>query len=259
MKKIISIGLVVLCLLALTGCSSKAKVVFSDETVVEYGRDLLELVVESNADEITYEIDSEEYELNKEYTAIYTATKGSSKSTHELKVTFVDNTPPMFTPSEAEYVVELGKTLNHQLLMEIVSEVFVIEDNYKIKSIEIKDNEYDLLRFEYVDVVACDVSDNCSEGRINFIYKDITAPVITVDRTEFITPTNAAPKFLNHASAFDENDGVVSVTIEGEYDSSKPGVYNLKFVAVDEAGNRAEVAFTYTVTEGAGSQNGRRN
>lgn len=50
-------------------------------------------------------------------------------------------------------------------------------------------------------------------------------------------------------TAYDEREGNIEVTIEGEVDFTKVGSYQVKAVAIDHNGNKVEVDFTVTVKE----------
>ncbi|MCH5189994.1 MAG: D-alanyl-D-alanine carboxypeptidase family protein [Oscillospiraceae bacterium] len=69
---------------------------------------------------------------------------------------------------------------------------------------------------------------------------------------------------LKGVSATDNSNEEIAVSVEGDYDFTKPGEYSLKYVAIDSSNNKAEEAFKLTVkaksapqvtqTEGTSSQ-----
>ena len=80
---------------------------------------------------------------------------------------------------------------------------------------------------------------------------DLTAPVITVLHDSEQIIKGQTLDLLPYATVEDNLDDHIILKLEGEYDYKTAGVYPVKFVAVDESGNRAEADFTLTVYETA--------
>jgi uncharacterized protein (TIGR02145 family) len=78
---------------------------------------------------------------------------------------------------------------------------------------------------------------------------DIDAPVITLHGSEMLNILIETEYIEQGATAIDERDGEVDVTITGEVNSSKVGEYNLTYSAKDSAGNIATKVRTVAVYE----------
>ena len=100
-------------------------------------------------------------------------------------------------------------------------------------------------------------------------YEDITkeltivVTVVEIDKTpviygvEDITMTVGDKiDLLANVSAFDYKGNVIEPKVEGSYSTTKAGTYNLKYVAVDEAGNIQEESFVLTVNAKSGGSDG---
>lgn len=75
---------------------------------------------------------------------------------------------------------------------------------------------------------------------------DTEAPKVEVEDVE--TDLNKKIDLLENVKTSD-NDEIVETLIQGDYDFSKAGTYNLKAVAKDASGNVGETEFTLTVKE----------
>lgn len=75
---------------------------------------------------------------------------------------------------------------------------------------------------------------------------DTEAPEVEVEDVE--TDLNKEIDLLENVKTSD-NDKIVETLIQGDYDFSKAGTYNLKAVAKDASGNVGETEFTLTVKE----------
>ena len=96
--------------------------------------------------------------------------------------------------------------------------------------------------------VAVDAAGNRGETTRLVQVADRTPPVITLsgDDTLFV---EAGGGFIDPgASAIDAYDGAVEISVEGSVDVNEEGDYTLTYIAVDGAGNRAEVTRVVTVT-----------
>jgi len=78
---------------------------------------------------------------------------------------------------------------------------------------------------------------------------DKTPPVITLNGNQNITITKGDNYTELGATAIDDVDGNVNVTVSGEVDTSTVGTYTITYTAVDSAGNRATLSRTVNVIE----------
>ena len=231
MKKILITLLVVL---LITGCSK------TEEIQTEYTNDLATLIDEEIKSYVVKDDEGnvvEVYELDKEYLIEYTLVTDKKLN---IKLTMVDTTAPVITINEDALIVE-AKTE--------IGELFSVIDNYD-QNVEIKqDNLIDtnILGETVINIEAIDKSGNKSNESINVIVKDTTIPKLDVIKDAFnYNVGNKNPKFETGAKGFDEFDGDLEVTIEGDWNSSKAGKYELYYVATDKSGNSAKAPFTVT-------------
>ena len=77
--------------------------------------------------------------------------------------------------------------------------------------------------------------------------QDTTKPIITLNGDTKITITINTPYHELGATANDNVDGVLSVTIVGKVNSSKTGTYTISYIAIDKAGNKATATRTVIV------------
>ena len=97
---------------------------------------------------------------------------------------------------------------------------------------------------------ATDIAGNSSTAQrtVNVVLPpDTETPVITLNGDANITLTLGENYEELVASATDERDGDVNVTIEGSVDSSIEGIYIITYTATDKAGNVVTVTRTVTV------------
>ncbi len=85
---------------------------------------------------------------------------------------------------------------------------------------------------------------------------DDIAPTITAPDSLSIM-AGETPDLLKDASAVDDNGEICRVTLTGEYDLTKPGVYTLFFTAQDSTGNVAQKEFVLTVLSMPYDENGK--
>lgn len=87
------------------------------------------------------------------------------------------------------------------------------------------------------------------EGQMYGIYVDVEdtiPPEITILETVTKKDSEATLKPIDYVTATDVA-GIASIKIEGDYDESKAGEYNLTAVAIDKNGNKATKDFIYVV------------
>ena len=75
---------------------------------------------------------------------------------------------------------------------------------------------------------------------------DKESPVITFNATIKVEEGNTID-LLNGVSATDNSKEEIKVTVEGEYDTKKPGTYELNYVAKDSSGNEKKEKFQLEV------------
>ena len=78
---------------------------------------------------------------------------------------------------------------------------------------------------------------------------DTTPPVISLKGAKTMTVTQGDSFTDPGASAYDDQDGNVNVTVSGRVDTSKVGTYTLTYTATDNAGNRATATRTVKVVK----------
>ena len=83
----------------------------------------------------------------------------------------------------------------------------------------------------------------------NPLCDDTTKPIINLNGEENMTIIQGNPYIEEGATATDDRDGTVTVTVSGNVDTNKAGTYTLTYTAVDAAGNTATATRTVTVTQ----------
>ena len=86
------------------------------------------------------------------------------------------------------------------------------------------------------------------EGFFKINIVDTQKPTI-VFKEELSTYEGTSIDLLQNVSAFDNSKERINVTVEGLYDFTKEGVYELKYIAVDSSNNRAEESFKLNVNK----------
>ena len=69
--------------------------------------------------------------------------------------------------------------------------------------------------------------------------QDTTAPIITLNGASTVTLEEGSPYIEQNATAVDDVDGTLAVTINGSVDVNKIGSYTINYTATDKSGNRA--------------------
>ena len=88
------------------------------------------------------------------------------------------------------------------------------------------------------------------------IAKDTTPPVITLVGEESVTVLRGQPYTEQGATAEDNVSGAVAVSVAGGVDTAVEGVYVVKYMAEDAAGNRSEISRKVTVRAPMPAQSG---
>lgn len=87
------------------------------------------------------------------------------------------------------------------------------------------------------------------EIEVTLIVKDTTPPVIKGIKNIEMLAYNEKANMLENISASDNSGEIVKVTVEGKYNTEKPGEYTLYYTAKDSSGNIAKEKFVLTVKE----------
>lgn len=221
-----------------------------DSTVtVSYGDDYEELgaTVTDNVD-TDIEIDisgSVDTDSIGEYTVTYTATDAAGNESSETRtVTVVDVTAPVITlngASELEYVFgetyeELGATATDDVDSDVTVTVSGTVDTSSIGSYTITYS-------------ATDNAGNSSTTTRTVTVVDITAPVITLIGDDPLNHAYGVTYSELGATAIDDVDGSVEVSISGEVDINTLGEYPLTYTATDSSGNESSITRTVTVSD----------
>lgn len=104
--------------------------------------------------------------------------------------------------------------------------------------------------------VARDSSLNKTEEAFTLAVVDRESPVITF--TSYLEVLEGSDiDLLEGVSVTDNSGEIITVTVEGNYDINKAGIYELKLVAYDSSHNKAEETFTLRVKSAASSSAGQ--
>lgn len=183
------------------------------------------------------------------YTITYTATDSAGNSASIQRAVNVvlppDVTAPVITLNGESAVtvfqgtsyVELGATAT--------------DDRDANVSVNISGNVDSAILGSYtITYTATDTAGNSvtEERTVNVVLPlDTEAPVITLNGDANITLTLGESYAELGATAHDQRDGDVNVTIEGSVDTSVEGIYSITYMATDKAGNVITVTRTVTV------------
>lgn len=140
-----------------------------------------------------------------------------------------------------EYGDEIGKDVSYYL--KDADATKNINDYEFVCNVE-KNNDTGLIE---VDNYECIIKYNKQEKNLNIIVQDTKAPHFTKSEDEITVELNSNVDLLSYFSAEDLSD--VKLNIDGEYDLSKVGEYDLKIIAVDSSSNKTEKDFILKVVE----------
>lgn len=131
-----------------------------------------------------------------------------------------------------------------------INSVYSTKDLVSGQNILLKDNEYSFdklgdnqLTIKYLK------GNNEKEKIINIKVVDTTKPELELKTTSITLVVGDKDTLLDNVTAKDNSNEEITVLIEGDYDLKKAGTYNLKYVATDSSGNKAQEDFTLTVNE----------
>lgn len=157
-------------------------------------------------------------------------------------VTVVDRECPRISfPAHSE--TELGKEIDLLKGVRVTDNsgetiTATVEGSYDLQTV----GDYSL------KYVAMDSSANKTEEPFTLSVVDRESPVITAP--EFLeTTVGTEIDLLADVSASDNSGEKITVTVEGNYDFNRAGVYELKYAASDSSGNRAESSLILQINE----------
>ena len=147
-----------------------------------------------------------------------------------------------FDTTKVTLVDKLDYEVNSQLSL---SDLVVNKDDVEIVN---GDEKVDTSKLGKKEVIIKYYTKNKKEKytslKINVV--DTTKPVIEADDNITITLGDNID-LASKASVTDNSNEEIQATIEGDYDFNKASEYNLKYVAVDKSGNKAEKEFKLIV------------
>ena len=135
--------------------------------------------------------------------------------------------------------VEINSELKLYSLIEDFNGIDVVTEDYLIDTSKLGEKEINL---KYK------IKDDEYEGSFKINIVDREKPTI-VFKEELSTYEGTSIDLLQNVSAIDNSKENIKVTVEGLYDFTKEGVYELKYIAVDSSNNRAEESFKLNVNK----------
>ncbi len=141
---------------------------------------------------------------------------------------------------------------------------FEINDNAVLADLLAEDNKIELINGnDVIDtkvlgekelVIKYKENDVEKEQLIKIKVVDTKAPAIEFKK-ELSTKVGTKIDLLKNVKAIDNSLEDIKVRVEGNYDFSKTGTYNLKYVATDSSNNKVEEEFVLNVTKKATTNN----
>ena len=92
-----------------------------------------------------------------------------------------------------------------------------------------------------------------------YLVKDTTAPIFSISSNTYVEVNTDVNSILKKVFAGDNCDRNIELTIEGEYDISKPGNYEIQVIATDDSNNKSTKKTTLHVYERKNSNNSNKN
>lgn len=135
--------------------------------------------------------------------------------------------------------VEINSETPLYSLIEDTNGVELLTENYILGTTTFGEKE---VKIEYK------VNEEEYEGFFKINVVDTQKPTI-VFKEELSTYEGTSIDLLQNVSAFDNSKEKINVRVEGLYDFTKEGVYELKYIAVDSSNNRAEESFKLNVNK----------
>ena len=135
---------------------------------------------------------------------------------------------------------------------------FEVNEELKLYSLISDDNEVEILSEDSsIDtsvlgekeiVIKYKDNDEEREQIVKITIIDTKVPTIEFKK-ELSTTEGTKIDLLKGVKVSDNSNEEITATVEGEYDINKVGTYNLKYVAVDSSGNKAEEEFVLKVNK----------
>jgi len=132
--------------------------------------------------------------------------------------------------------IEVNKEVKINELISEENKVIIINKNDLVDTSKIGENEI-IIKYD-------DKGEKTAKYIINVI--DTVAPTIEGVKN-LSTYTGSELDLLKNIKVNDNSNETINATIEGEYNLSKVGKYNLKYVAVDSSNNKTEKKFILEV------------
>ena len=243
------IALVLVGMLVFNKYTLELNVADGDVIHMEYGAENLDVLALYkgtifNKEGIPVELNIEgdvDYTKLGEYEVSISATYKEQTKTAEVIIVVQDTLPPVIELlSDPEYVTNPSA--------EYVEEGFTAIDNYD------GDVTNQVVREEKDGVVIYTVTDshgNTAVEERTIVYKDIIAPVITLNGEQEMS-LNLGEAYVEPGfTAADECDGDLtqSVTVEGEIDVQKYGIYSFVYKVTDSSGNEGTITRTVRIAD----------
>ena len=151
----------------------------------------------------------------------------------------VDNEGPVLTKSEED--IEVCPN-NGKILKGGVTAIDSYDGDLSDKIVFFYDKETNKLHTS-----VSDFSSNKTEYSFNVVASDTEPPVITMNGDASVSLTNGSNYGDQGASAIDNCDGGVEVSVQNPVDTKKDGTYLVVYTAKDSSGNVSEVKRTVKV------------
>lgn len=139
--------------------------------------------------------------------------------------------------------------LKENLTYEINTDIkilFLISENNKVKILN-KEEMIDTSTLGEQEItISYEANGKIREHRQKIKIIDTIAPMIECKK-EIETIIGEKIDLLKNVKVTDNSNETIQATIEGEYDTNKEGIYQLKYIAVDSSNNKKEESFTLIV------------
>ncbi len=124
--------------------------------------------------------------------------------------------------------------------IESVNKGLIITKNKKIDTTK--------LGYQVVTIKTKNIVKRVFSYKFKVLISDTNAPVIMCNK-DISTTEGISVDLLKDVKVVDNSGEEITASVEGSYDFNKAGIYNLKYIAQDSSGNRAEETFTLTVNK----------
>ena len=166
-----------------------------------------------------------------------------------LKLTLFKKVTTVITPSN-----NLSFEYNEEVyLLDTISIVdgIILDQNYLLDTDSLGEKE---ITINYK---------NSNGWKKKYTYKynvvDTTSPIFSISKNTYIEVNTDVNTILNKVFAGDNCDREIEFSIEGDYDSSTVGNYDIKVIATDDSNNKTEKETTLHVYERKNNSNNNNN